>query len=53
MIIHITEEFIGERIDIVIAKVFKDFSRSQIQKLIKDGAISQNGIPINNIAKKF
>lgn len=45
MIIKITEQFIGTRLDIFLAQELKDLSRSQIQKLIKQQAITINGAP--------
>ena len=33
----------GQRVDVVIAEAFKEFSRSHLQKLIKEGAVKVNG----------
>lgn len=38
-----TEEEANERIDKTIADLYEDFSRSYIQKIIKDGNVSVNG----------
>lgn len=35
----VTDEYIGERIDKCIAEMYEDFSRSYIQKLIKEGQV--------------
>lgn len=39
---EVTEEFIGERLDIFLAKKLENFSRSQIQELIKEGKVKCN-----------
>ena len=33
----------GQRIDVVVAKAFPEFSRSHLQKFIKDGDLKLNG----------
>lgn len=35
----VTDEYAGERIDKCISEMYEDFSRSYIQKIIKDGAV--------------
>lgn len=35
----VTDEYAGERIDKCISEMYEDFSRSYIQKLIRDGAV--------------
>ncbi|KEI35471.1 ribosomal large, subunit pseudouridine synthase D [Francisella sp. W12-1067] len=40
--IILTPEHAGKRLDIAVNEVFEDFSRSQIQKWIKDGSITLN-----------
>jgi len=39
----VDEEFAGERVDKYLAEQMEDISRSQIQKLIKEGLVSVNG----------
>ena len=41
--LNIKTEQIGQRVDVVIAEAFKEFSRSHLQKLIKEGAVKVNG----------
>ena len=43
--IIITPEHAGKRVDAVISELLNDFSRSQIQKWIKDGTVIVNGLP--------
>ncbi len=43
---EITEELEDERIDKCLSMLIDSLSRSFIQKLIKDGAVSVNGIPV-------
>ena len=45
MIIKITEQSTGERLDKFLAQPSQDLSRSQIQKLIKQQAITVNNLP--------
>ena len=42
--LKIDEEFAGERLDSFVAGQFSEFSRSKIQKLIKDGTITLNNV---------
>ena len=44
MTIKITEQFAGERLDKFLVQHFKNLSRSQLQKLIKQRAITVNGL---------
>ena len=40
----VSEEFVGERIDVFISHAMEiDLSRSRIQRLIRDSAITVNG----------
>ena len=41
--LNVKTEQIGQRVDVVIAEAFKEFSRSHLQKLIKEGAVKVNG----------
>ena len=41
--LNVKSEQIGQRVDVVIAEAFKEFSRSHLQKLIKEGAVKVNG----------
>ena len=41
--LNVKPEQIGQRVDVVIAETFKEFSRSHLQKLIKEGAVKVNG----------
>ena len=41
--LNVKAEQIGQRVDVVIAEAFKEFSRSHLQKLIKEGAVKVNG----------
>ena len=41
--IILTAEHAGKRLDVAINELFDEFSRSQIQKWIKDGSIKVNG----------
>ena len=41
--LNVKTEQIGQRVDVVIAETFKEFSRSHLQKLIKEGAVKVNG----------
>lgn len=41
--IHITEEYQGYRLDLALAKIFPDYSRSYLQNAIKNGDILVNG----------
>lgn len=43
---NVSEEMEGERIDKYISSLIDTLSRSYIQKLIKDGSVSVNGIPV-------
>jgi len=47
MIIKITEQFIETRLDKFLARQLKDLSRSQIQKLIKQRAITVSGLSVS------
>jgi len=38
-------EYSGQRMDQILAAIFPDFSRSRLQRWIKDGQVSVNGIP--------
>ena len=38
-------EYSGQRMDQILASIFPDFSRSRIQRWIKDGQVSVNGVP--------
>ena len=46
MILTVTEDFSGERIDVFIADE-TELSRSAAQKLIENGSITVNGIPVS------
>ncbi len=37
------EEYVNQRIDLVIPKIDSSFSRSQVQKIIKEGLVNVNG----------
>ena len=41
--VNVKAEQKGQRVDVVIAEVFKEFSRSHLQKLIKEGAVKVDG----------
>ena len=41
--IHVEEQFSGIRADKFLSEQFPDFSRSYIQKLIKDTHVTANG----------
>jgi len=41
--LNVKPEQIGQRVDVVIAETFEEFSRSHLQKLIKEGAVKVNG----------
>lgn len=41
-IFYIDEEYVGQRLDIFLAKKYKNFSRSYLQKMIQKGNISVN-----------
>ncbi|PSL24841.1 ribosomal large subunit pseudouridine synthase D [Planomicrobium soli] len=41
--IEVTEEMAGERIDKAVASIDEDWSRSQIQNWVKEGAVKVNG----------
>ena len=41
--LNVKTEQIGQRIDVAIAETFEEFSRSHLQKLIKEGAVKVNG----------
>jgi len=43
--ITITEDSAGARIDVWLSKELPDFSRSRVQRLIKDGLVALNGRP--------
>lgn len=42
----VTDELAGQRIDIVVAAVLPDISRSLAQKMIRDGAVLRNGCSV-------
>ena len=46
--LNVKAEQIGQRVDVVIAEAFKEFSRSHLQKLIKEGAVKVNGKEIKS-----
>ena len=52
MKLEITDNEIGRRIDVAISDLISNFSRSKIQKRIKDGNVSLNGTVINDPSKK-
>ena len=39
---EVTEEFVGDRLDLFLSKKLDSFSRSQIQEMIKDGKVKCN-----------
>ena len=41
--VNVKAEQKGQRVDVVIAEAFKEFSRSHLQKLIKEGAVKVDG----------
>ena len=41
--LNVKTEQIGQRVDVVIAEMFREFSRSHLQKLIKEGAVKVDG----------
>lgn len=43
--LDIDMEFVGQRLDIYLADLLEKFSRSRIQKLVKDGQVLINGSP--------
>lgn len=43
----VTDEFVGERIDKVVPALYKELSRSAVQQLITDNAITVNGNVVN------
>ena len=51
---EITSEQIGQRLDKVLTEKWPDKTRSQIQKLIKSGAVLVNGknIPVHHFLKE-
>ena len=53
MIIELTENEIGKRIDVAISDLVPSLSRTKVQKLIKDGKISSNGYTILDSSKKI
>lgn len=52
--LSITEEAVGERLDLFLAMHLPNISRSQIQKLVKEGGIMVNGkvVPPHRFLKK-
>ncbi len=44
--IHLTEDFIGRRLDAVLAELFHDVSRAQIQSWIKEGRVTHDGLAL-------
>ncbi|MDR3031291.1 MAG: RluA family pseudouridine synthase [Holosporales bacterium] len=53
MIIHITEKFIGRRLDAAISEILPNMSRTQIQKYIKNGVVLCDRNKIENLSKKI
>ena len=53
MIIKLTENEIGKRIDVAISDIVPYLSRTKVQKLIKDGKISSNGFIMLDPSKKI
>ena len=53
MIIKLTENEIGKRIDVAISDLEPNLSRTKVQKLIKDGKISLNDCTILDPSKKI
>ena len=51
MEIKISNDFIGKRIDIAISELISEFSRSKIQKLIKDQKIKINDVSVSSSQK--
>ncbi|MEG0570333.1 MAG: pseudouridine synthase, partial [Oscillospiraceae bacterium] len=43
----VTDEFVGQRVDVYLAKVFKEKSRSNIQKLLESKNVCVNGEAVN------
>jgi 23S rRNA pseudouridine1911/1915/1917 synthase len=43
----------GQRMDQILAAIFPDFSRSRIQRWIKDGQVSVNGSPLTRPREKL
>ena len=53
MKLEITDNEIGKRIDVAISDLISNFSRSKVQKMIKDGNVSLNGVVISDPSKKI
>jgi 23S rRNA pseudouridine1911/1915/1917 synthase len=51
--IKITQDFLGKRVDTAIAKLNGKLSRTQIQKYIKAGRVTQKGEPIASPSQKI
>ena len=48
----VPSEYSGKRLDLVIAKLFSDFSRSKLKNWLDSGTILVNGIPLIKPSKK-
>ena len=44
----VPENAAGERLDRVLAQLIPDYSRSSLQKWIRDGRITANGTPVTS-----
>ena len=51
MLVKVEKENVGKRIDSLIANMYKDTSRSMVQKLIEEGNIKVNGVKIKESYK--
>lgn len=50
---NITTEQLGKRLDKVLAEIFTDISRSELQRCIKAGFVTINGVIVTDPAKKI
>ena len=48
----VSSEYSGKRLDLVIAKLFSDFSRSKLKNWLDSGTILVNGAPLTKPSKK-
>ncbi|MDR1391110.1 MAG: RluA family pseudouridine synthase [Holosporales bacterium] len=52
MNLQISDEYVGKRLDTIIAELTDGLSRSQIQKLIKNGKVFIDGLKIQDSSRK-
>ena len=53
MLIKITDDFIGKRVDVVASELIPELSRSKFQKLVKESAVFLDERVLDNSSKKI